>query len=492
MAEEEEWVLIEDKTPKSEKHEKKKPKKSIAVIIAAALPLLLIVYVLYMNIASIGHTKTYTLQLGELNDNNSHNDIYIQSWQGSPQIRYGNEEYRILNGVARIVFKPQVNLDKAETFVNIDFEGNETLYIKNNDAWEVYWKPAWNKYAPLYSFNVNDEDIAYLHNPANLKKGDSVRVMMNPAYNNINHADKPATLREWLAESKNESLYFHNVGFENYKNDELEYNPGPAFINTTLRGTHKFYVYLNDTLNLTVWKKDLNSYDGRDDMNITLYDFDGNIVYHEMFYDDDDWNISVLDAKNKSMPIQNDTAQMRNFYASGLMKNVYLLSLTTIKGQNRYEDISISKLIINTDKIVITDYIYPLNQVKLYTETGDERQLGISYSSSGSNQNLTIEGDEPQIISLMKNESGKTKSFKIKGSNWLISPKGNMILKGNVQFAFNKENYFSIYKYELNDENSDYVILKSGEYPIMSQNISIKSDSNRINSVIVNVKRWNK
>ncbi|MBD3249162.1 hypothetical protein GF336_03895 [Candidatus Woesearchaeota archaeon] len=115
-----------------------------AVIFSYLIPLMIVVYVLYMNILPFGFEKTYVLDVGNPDDEDCSKGLCITEWEGSETMRVGDETFRILEGEGKISLDPDVIIDNKtkitlrlkneEGIVEIKFDKNSswiTAYMDN-------------------------------------------------------------------------------------------------------------------------------------------------------------------------------------------------------------------------------------------------------------------------------------------------------------------------------------------------------------------------
>ncbi len=211
-------------------------------------------------------------------------------------------------------------------------------------------------------------------------------------------------------------------------------------IENNLRGEHTFYIYLEDSLNLYAEKKDINWYNGSDEINITLYDLNEKILGQTIIEDD-----GILDNSNNISKEIIGKLKVEN-----IAEGVYKLEF---KGG---ADTTITKINLNTDKIV-TNKIFSADsknyasnedkEVSLYTQTEKENLISFqtihaSYFQNISINNKTFELNE-RAIWISKNLN--------QGENYIQIPKSNVVILSNNYLTFSKENYFEPFKYYIID-----------------------------------------
>lgn len=105
--------------------------KSVGYKIAYALtyliPLIILLYVIYMNVLPFGYEKTFVLDVGAMDDTDGSNELYlVESDALGPRTCIEGNCFRELNGVAELVFNPKAVIKNAT--INISIEG-DIVYI---------------------------------------------------------------------------------------------------------------------------------------------------------------------------------------------------------------------------------------------------------------------------------------------------------------------------------------------------------------------------
>ncbi|HII30111.1 TPA: hypothetical protein HA317_03570, partial [Candidatus Woesearchaeota archaeon] len=318
---------------KLHKHKKKLGKSRLYIKQRRTLPrfrliaLLIIIGVILLFIPW-GYHHTITLHTDALDAKNcstGSGSFCIKSWQG---------KLPMIAGKATLEFKPPVDLTTVRTTLKINATGDDPIYVNN----KLFWNPAWDSYVKVASFKgsrlfkpegsmanpaISPEDSSAGNDSASKGGGSSgwlqrlgwgrinnqeqtnndqklktnnpdIDIYVSPEYANRTSTLKEAkTLEEWLEKNaKFDSVYFLGVNFTNPINPDA----GEGFkkrswttINTTLRDTHQFYVYLKDSFNMTMGKRDWNSYMGKDEFRVSLIEVETNkLVFSKVFEDDDD------------------------------------------------------------------------------------------------------------------------------------------------------------------------------------------------------------
>ncbi len=126
-----------------------------AVVFSYVAPLLILGYVIYMNVLPFGFEKTYTLDIGTLEDKGCSKEICIDSWEGSEATRVGDETFRILEGEAKISFKPDIVIDN-ETKITLKLKNEEGIVeikFDKNGSWIPVYLDEIKNYTFIDSIN---------------------------------------------------------------------------------------------------------------------------------------------------------------------------------------------------------------------------------------------------------------------------------------------------------------------------------------------------
>lgn len=483
------------------KHWEHKYHKTIHLL-SFLIPLAILAYVIYMNILPFGYTGTLMLDVGAEGDDDPTKDIYLSDPNNvfTPVQRYGKDTFRVVkkNEPFHIIFNSPINLDeKTRVTMDIDYEGASPLYIEyldpltNQTAWKRYYK---NNYRPeedgyirvaffpgnmIYAkervvqqkcerLNNTDCSIDAIKSRARQFFKHNTSAMMNPA---------PDSAINWLLDNaKYDSVLFLSEDVDALKiPNPVDYREGEwAVIDADLRKNHQFYVYLNNTLNLTITKRDYNWYNGSDEVSVELYDSNNTLIFQDIIPDD-----GITNEGRKTAPVvKTMTCEVK--------EGTYLLRVNFVKGTNAHPDYYIDKIRINTNKIVTTGTVLPVSETTLYTNANDMSKISLKYWHSGKDQDIIVEGDDSQIIELTKDDISKNVRKTISGKNTLYFPKGDLYIFSNLYFSFNESNYFEPYVFGINDNQVPQYIVYGGTYKswIYSKNrVTFKSSSLRINNI---------
>ncbi len=195
-------------------------------------------------------------------------------------------------------------------------------------------------------------------------------------------------------------------------------------INTPLRGSHSFYVFLeNEPFSLQIKKRDLNWYEGADTMKISVYKH-GVLMTDVSSVDD-----GITDASRGSGKIQTVVIQDNE----GIPENgVYRVDIKT------NDDTVIESLTTTLSKIVFTPPVFPLSATTIYT---DARDLTFKTLHTPPILPVRLNG-QPIMLPSVNEIVPATASANY---NTVVLPQGDVIVGGTGMFAFSKNQYFTPY-----------------------------------------------
>lgn len=124
--------------------------------LAYGIPLAFLAYVLYINYLPFGYEKTFTIDVGAEGDTDSRNAFYLEPSRDLSERKVAEDgtTYRELNGMANVIFKPDVVLKDAEITVSVEGEGVSIIppyldFNPDNYEWDYSWDISKNVPADL-------------------------------------------------------------------------------------------------------------------------------------------------------------------------------------------------------------------------------------------------------------------------------------------------------------------------------------------------------
>ena len=420
---------------------------ALAKIVALLLPFSILIYLGVKFYDAKHYEAVYEIDFNEENFKNTELPLYINELQNSPKFSYFEDTddgtiAQVEGSPISFVFQPEeFPLNKNITVSMIlqgDGDWDISLVCPNCEKEEKYdWKS-------FYQGSLSDYILAASFDGINIYAKEEKNFL--PAN----------SVEEWLClnASANSSIEIKNEVFLKSKlvNPDIDFHKGEwTTMDKTIRGPHEFFVYLEGGLEMEVIKKDMNNYDGADAVRVVLYDLDDNLIGEDFLEDDgvEEKSVEFAPVVRKSIKIDipND--------------GVYKLIFEEIIFDIFRKDWVITNFKINTNKIIFSNEkpTLFLDPVKLYTEIKHPTDININiwyeaqiqttnFSSNSYNFNFTPTEDQisKKIIAPLNPE------------NYKISFKGNQGF-GGAYFSLNKNNYFQIYSYSINEaENPDFVI----------------------------------
>jgi hypothetical protein len=195
-------------------------------------------------------------------------------------------------------------------------------------------------------------------------------------------------------------------------------------INIPLRGSHSFYVFLeNEPFSLQVKKQDLNRYEGPDSMKVSVYKR-GVLMSESTGVDDGIAAPSRIKGKIQTIVVQDNGATPDN--------GVYRVDIKT------NDDTSIDSVTTTLSKIVWIPPIFPLSPTTLFT---DARELTFKTLHTPSVLPILLNG-QPINIPVLNEIVQATASANY---NTIKLAEGDIIVGGAGMFAFSQDQYFTPY-----------------------------------------------
>ena len=325
------------------------------------------------------------------------------------------------------------------------------LGAKDEKEWHYH-------YNQIYSFPLNN--ITYLGNMENIYR--------------INQNLELLTL-EKLKQTENVIIATDDK-FESISNSPKDYENKETLINASLRGANTFYIYIEGGLNLEVKKQDINWYEGEDELIISLYDLDNNLIKNVIIGDD-----GIIDVNKGQAIIQ--TGKLNVFNLNG----VYKLEFSNFDGIIREIKINTNKIVSN--KLFLADNkIYNEIETKesqIYTELNKDSEIELFTYHDLWTQNVIYNNESFEF----NKTKGKMYLTLSEGENVLSFPENDLIISGPTYFAFSKENYFKPFKQIVIPVPNDIEYLKNNvDYLITDYNHPIEERDWLITETSFNIK----
>lgn len=284
-----------------------------------------------------------------------------------------------------------------------------------------------------YNHNINNGWIT----ATNTIDGDRLKQLKNK-----NHL-RFSLLSEYenLVDGKNSTLAKDVTLPEDFK------NISHTMLNMNLRGDHEFYVLLDDFLDATIYKQDLNSYDGSDEVSVSLNKTNGYKVCETIISDD-----GLIGKQG----LKNSPVITAKFNCNSLESGVYILSFNELGDTKK--DYLIKGLNINTNKIIFKDSVLNITPIKLYTNNTEKKLLNLTYFHSNYYQNIKFSSKEELKTVILSKKDISSKVYHTNPANLVeITPEKGYLSIAGSNFAADPEHWFDPEKFK----SIGYIFLKN-------------------------------
>lgn len=419
----------------------------LKILIIIMIPLALIEFVIYSNISP--QEFIYSYDIGSNNDNYLSPAKRISEKINESEINYRNLTDQLV--YFNIPIGKRTNKIDLEIKFKDNFPNNSNFLIgaKDKEEWSY-------SYYTIYDKTIEELMKKYAYS----QEGNLKLFKLNKYSNDYTIEDfqtNPPQVK--LATSLNITIPEFKI--ENYQLEDFT-------INTALRGTQTFYIYVKDSLYIKVWKRDLNWYEKEDILNISLYDLNNKLIASEIIKDDGE--------EDKLTDKNNTREQTGELHISELKEGVYKLEL---KNNN---DMLITKIKLNQNKIILKGPIFLAQSgayfnnfeedSKIYFKTERPLELVAQTWHDYALQTIFINNFESQINEELKIKK-KAKKYDLEispSSNFykIKSEKNDIKLTGPEFFSFTEDSWFNPFEgkniqYKNNleylEKNADYVLI---------------------------------
>jgi len=435
-------------TNMSAKMENKKQNKNVNYpnlkFLTILIPLIFIEFVLCSNFL-ISHDFNYFYDIGSEKDN------YL-----SPANRISDKinslpDYRDLTNQL-VYFNVPIQKHSDNINVEIKFKDNFpeniefSLGAKDQEEWHYQYKLLYNptieKLMEKYPYQIKDDLVL-------------IKINRNsPNYVTDDFIKESPPLVRLVTD---QDIIIPEFKIPNYQ-------PSDFKIDTALRGSLTFYVYIKDDFEIEVEKIDLNWYDNEDILDISLYDLDNNLIASEIIEDDGE--------DDKKPDKDNDDNQKETLYALNLKEGVYKLKL------KNNGDMLITNIKLNQDKIILYKEFFPVQSGTYFNDFEEKSRIYFktlnpitltaqTWHNYATDQILKINNFELEI-----KKKEREYSLELPASNdfyELTSKKNDFKILGPEFFAFSEDSWFDPfkgknmkYKNDINylENNADFVLVK--------------------------------
>ncbi len=402
--------------------------RSASKTLIYAIPVVVILYLLYMNFAPVlfDSKMDFSLDVGSAKEGLAKGIAPL-----SPSSRVGNKmlnesiSYREL--LHPLVYSSMtVPSNTGKISVSVRFKDNfpensSGFYIgaQDKEDWHYLWKPAY-----LLSFDFGEPCLT--ENSTKL-------------YCLRNESTVPTNLTSFISNPPADSVIATNLVLEQKPIKIENYSPGELAINTTLRGNHAFYVYASGYIQLTVSKQDINWYENEDNLTISVYDLNNTLIATGTIPDD-----GITNNSRKQANVQNLT-----IFTPNIEEGVYRIELIN------NGDMIIKQITINQNKFVADKNVFladnglysnsSSNPSTLYFKNKRESTVYLSTYHSQGFQNISINRAAVNL-----NETQTKFNLTISpgdGFSYIYSPKNDIMISSVNYFSFTRDSYFEPFEY---------------------------------------------
>lgn len=390
-------------------------------IIAVLIPIILLAFIVYANFIS-SQTFEYTYDIGSTGEN------YLTPADRISSTIEGDPDYRTLND-GLVYFNVPIARGSETVTVQTRFKNNipeewaMSLGAKDQEVWHY-------TYNHIYSPSLNRLQ--------KLNNGEQVYV---------SNSALPLISLEELRNKEN-VVVATNIQYSSPAQTLTDYREKETKITTSLRGAHTAYIYISGDLELIVKKQDINWYEGADNLTVTLYDLEDNLIANMTIEDD-----TTTEVKNKiSAPVQEKRLQVQD-----LEERVYKIEFSEFDGVIKEIDINTNKIVF--ERLFLADseaYLLPNKPSAVYTKINRAGELDL----------VTYHKEGLQDITYVQNGVTKNFDFNVEDEHMYLQlqtgeyaftfPKNDIIISGAPYFSFSRENYFEPFKQRVIPINNDF------------------------------------
>ncbi len=341
----------------------------------------------------------------------------------------------VKNSPITAVWNPLFYPMNRDLEVSADFEDDSSWDISiqcpNCDPQSQYdWKPFYRGELKGYQL---------------LKDFDEVNIYAPKSFVSIEDSgDQTQWFKSNLKETSTVKILDNSITSSVFESEKVDYLSGSSTtIANTFRGPVNFYLYLKDKFELSLIKKDLNWYEGGDEVEVSLLGLDNTIILKETINDDGQAGI-----------VEGSTAIEKTFSAEIQKAGVYKL---TFDGNT---DWTITNLKFNTNKVVISDKVLIIDPSILYLNPRTQREITFNAWLRTAIQTVKIKGASIADVNIDASSLGYDITHELNPGEYTIESNGNFFMDAGI-FSFSKESYFEPFIVDLNlksKKEPDFVI----------------------------------
>lgn len=127
--------------------------------------------------------------------------------------------------------------------------------------------------------------------------------------------------------------------------------------------------------------------------------------------------------------------------------------------------------------------VHPVDDVGLYVN--EQGNISFNYWHQNKDQLVNITGENPKIVNITESDRYKLVYTSTYGANRMYFPKGDIVIRSNIYFAFHKENLFHPFLLRTHAKSPNYLVY-DGNYKswiYKEDNVGIQTDSSKIKNI---------
>lgn len=418
----------------------------ILKFIILIIPFIIILYLLYTNIAPFGKEINNFYDIGKDN-------VLTPKTRISQNII---EEESNLNQQGSLIIKDSINyVNQTDSLVYLD---SKVPWGADSVKFEIKFKNSFPEDSQLLKIGAKDREEWHYE----------YKLVYNPILDNLNFIQNGSmrlyqlkgnnynTVNEFLNNLPKSSVIATDQDLETKDNKIDNYAPNDIEITNAIRGSATMYVYAKGDIKLEISKFDINWYEGEDPLDIYVYNSKNELVGNTTIPDD-----GITDNSKKLGELQTKDLKIEN-----ITEGVYKILL---KGTS---DTIIKDIKINQNKVVFEGNLlladnqaYNLTEKEsdIYTKTSKNSYLTfLTYHNQGI-QNITINNN---ILNINKPQTEFDYSLTSSNDFYEIKiPKNDLVINTVNYISFSRDAYFEPYAYKIvSIANNETLLKKNANY----------------------------
>ncbi len=407
-----------------------KLRTKIPLFVFSLIPLLILGHILWFNILPFGYDDSYRLNLGSSQDTSIKSELYIQDSQNvlTPPQSYGDDTWREFrkDGSFNVKLNTPVNLENKTVKVSMRYDATGPIYING----QLFYDPAWGSSVSYGSeedrfiygarkFNLTYTNISLVNNDFETVE-DYLRynfpngVLMRDFTGNYFEIENEMNLK--YIDSINSVKYYDTWSFE------------PRTIDTNFRGPIQLYGVFKDSIEVSLLKQDLNLYNGSDSVNVTIKNFDNQIIAKKRIGDNDG--------------VVNRTTQESSWVKYSFNVPLEREGIYTIEFDHEERsddpDFILSNITLNSNKVMINKNFYLWAPGTLYSNNLNNT-IRVRYWWANYNQLIKFENNTN--FDLNEELLGTWVELNLTNNSYVSFEKGKLIIEPKYNLAVFENSY---------------------------------------------------